>query len=438
MINSMRQWEWDLTPLGVAWGEGAGAIQVALSAAVLLLAWGLSHFFSRGMGVDSRRRRVLVGRHHWDGVLIPLISVAGMWLLRMLLKRVQDATPFLDLVQQFLLAWLLVSVISRAMVLQSAPSPWRRALSRWAVRLTWVAWLLWALGGLPIVRAELGGVSWTVGEHTWTLLTVVEGGITTSVVLILALWVSSLVESYLLRDVAGGDLSLRKMLANAVRALLVFVGLVLALGAVGINLTALSVLGGALGVGIGFGLQKLAANYVSGFVILGERSVRIGDIVKVDGFEGQVTDIRGRYTVLRAPTGIESIVPNEMLITQRVENLSLADTKVWLSTTVGVAYDSDVDVVVRLLEEAARTQARVLQDPGPHAALQAFGPDALEFTLGFWIADPSNGRLGVLSGVNRAVLAALREHHIEIPYPQRVVHLQGAERVTASPKQGPL
>ena len=438
MANSIQQWDWDLTPLGVAWAEGTGAMQVALTAAVLLLAWALSHFFSRGLSVESRRRRVLVGHHHWDGVLIPLFSVAGLWLLRLWMRRVEGLTPFLDLAQQFLLAWVLVSVISRAMVMRETSSPWMRMVSRWAVWLTWAAWLLWALGGLPIVQAELGAISWTVGDHTWTLRTVVEGAITTSVVLILALWLSSLVESYLLRDVVGGDLSLRKMLANSVRALLVFVGLVLALGAVGINLTALSVLGGALGVGIGFGLQKLAANYVSGFVILGERSVRIGDIVKVDGFEGQVTDIRGRYTVLRAPTGVESIVPNEMLITQRGENMSLADTKVWLSTTVSVGYDSDVDLVVRLLEEAARSQARVLRDPGPHAALHGFGADGLDFLVGFWIADPSNGRLGVLSGVNLAILAALREHHIEIPYPQRVLHVAGGEGVTVGGKGSPV
>lgn len=196
-----------------------------------------------------------------------------------------------------------------------------------------------------------------------------------------------------------------------------------ALSAVGIDLTALSVLGGAIGVGVGFGLQKLAANYVSGFVILAERSLRIGDNVRVDGFEGRVTDIKARYTLIRSLAGRESIVPNELLISNRVENLSLADPRIWQSTVVSVGYASDVALVTRLLLEAARSQPRVLADPGPSAALSAFGADGLEFTLGYWIADPENGQLNLRSAINIAILEALRANDIDIPYPQRTVHM---------------
>ena len=144
---------------------------------------------------------------------------------------------------------------------------------------------------------------------------------------------------------------MRKALANALRVVLLFVGLITALSVVGIDLTALSVLGGAVGVGIGFGLQKLAANYVSGFVILLERSLRIGDHVKVDGFEGKVTDIKTRYTLIRAVNGRESIVPNELLMSQRVENLSLADPSILLTCQVTVAYGNEVPRVQQLLVE---------------------------------------------------------------------------------------
>jgi small-conductance mechanosensitive channel len=206
---------------------------------------------------------------------------------------------------------------------------------------------------------------------------------------------------------------------------LMFVGLLIALAVVGIDLTALSVLGGAIGVGIGFGMQKLAANYVSGFVILAERSLRIGDNVKVDGFEGRITDINTRYTVIRAINGRESIVPNEILTTSRVENLSLADSNVAQHTVVSVAYDSDVDLVTRLLLQAAQLQTRVLKDPEPAVALSNFGADGLEFTLGYWMADPENGHLNLRSSINLEILKLLREHSIEIPYPQRVVHTRG-------------
>ena len=195
-----------------------------------------------------------------------------------------------------------------------------------------------------------------------------------------------------------------------------------ALSVVGIDLSALSVLGGAVGVGIGFGLQKLAANYVSGFVILAEQSMRIGDSVRVDNFEGVITQINARYTVVRSLAGRESIVPNEMLITNRVENLSLVDSKVNLSTVVSVAYDSDTEQVTALLVHAASVQPRVLAEPSPAAYLSAFGADGLEFTLTYWVTDPENGALSLRSAINKAILASLREHGIEIPYPQRVVH----------------
>ena len=177
-----------------------------------------------------------------------------------------------------------------------------------------------------------------------------------------------------------------------------------------------------MGVGIGFGLQKLEANYISGFVILAERSMRIGDSVRVDNFEGIITQINARYTVVRSPGGRESIVPNEMLITSRVENLSLADSHLHQTTTVSVAYDSNVEQVSDLLLQAALAQERVLKDPAPAVHLSSFGADGLEFTVGYWLRDVENGQMNLRSDVNRAILASLRAHRIEIPFPQRVVH----------------
>jgi small-conductance mechanosensitive channel len=200
-------------------------------------------------------------------------------------------------------------------------------------------------------------------------------------------------------------------------------GFLFALSAAGVDLTALSVLGGAIGVGLGFGLQKLASNYVSGFVILAERSLRIGDTVRVDNFEGVVADIKTRYTLIRSLSGTESVVPNEKLITERIENLSLADPRVLLTTDVSVAYDSDVEVVQKVLLEAARGATRVVPEPVPVVRLARLGADGLEFTVLFWISDPQNGQLAVRSDVNLRILKGLRAAGIVIPFPQRVVHL---------------
>jgi small-conductance mechanosensitive channel len=244
--------------------------------------------------------------------------------------------------------------------------------------------------------------------------------------MVLVLWLSASIEARLLAQ-PGANLSVRKMAANTVRALLLLVGLLIALSAAGIPLGALSVLGGAIGVGIGLGLQKLAANYVSGFVILAERSLRIGDVVKVDGFEGRVTDISMRYTVIRALNGREAIVPNEMLTTQRVENCTFADTKVALSTVVQVAYGTDLSTLFPRLASAAREVPRVLADPGPGVQLSKFASDGLELTVVCWIADPQNGQGNVLSDINLAVMKTLDAAGIEIPFPQQVVHTRAPQ-----------
>lgn len=290
--------------------------------------------------------------------------------------------------------------------------------------VSWLAWgvaLLWITGLLPAVLQELEEVSLNFGRGKVSLRNLIEGVLSSAVVLVVVLWISATLEKRILRQ-AVGDLSMRKVAANALRAGLLLVGLLFALSAVGVDLTALSVLGGAVGVGLGFGLQKLAANYVSGFVILLERSLRIGDLVRVDGFEGVVTDIKTRYTQIRALDGRESIVPNELIMTQRVENLSLAEPRTLLTLNVSVGYDSDVEQVRDILCASAARCARVLKDPAPAAYLASFGADGLEFTLAVWIADPQQGQLGLRSDVNLGILHGLREAGIEIPYPQRVVH----------------
>jgi small-conductance mechanosensitive channel len=377
------------------------------------------------MGMQEDRTSVLFGRSVVDGVLFPaLLLVLGYVARAGLLKFVPLAV--FKVAIPVLVSLVVIRVGVKVLQVAVATAPWVKALERSISWLAWLGMVLWVSGLLPLVLKELDEISWTMGNSTMSLRIMIEGALTAGAVLILALWVSSAIEDRLLRKAVGSDLSLRKAVANATRALLMFLGLIIALSAVGIDLTALSVLGGAIGVGIGFGLQKLASNYVSGFVILAERSMRIGDNVRVDNFEGRISDINARYTVIRSLGGRESIVPNEVLITTRVENLSLADTRVWLSTVVSVAYDSDVGLVMRLLEGAALAQPRVVRDPGPSAALSAFGVDGLEFTLGYWIDDPENGQLGLRSAINLAILAALRENGIEIPFPQRVVHVRSS------------
>lgn len=411
-----------------AWLHGflqpAALAELAALAGAVLLAWGFTSALRRALTMQDGSNSVMFGRRIFDGALFPLVLLLLGYLSRAVLVKFVPLAVF-HVAIPVLVSLAVIRLGVKVLQVAFDEKPWVRVLER---TISWVAWgamVLWVSGLLPVVLAEMDDITWKMGASTLSLRTLVEGVVTASIVLILTLWVSAAIEARLLRSAVGSDRSLRKAVSNFTRALLLFVGLIVALSAVGIDLTALSVLGGAVGVGIGFGLQKLASNYVSGFVILTERSVRIGDSVRVDGFEGRITDINARYTLVRATNGRESIVPNEMLITNRVENLAQAEIRTAQTTVISVGYDSDVELVQRLLVEAARAQPRVLAKPEVFAALSNFGADGLEFTLSYWIADPDNGQLGLRSAINLAILSALREHRIDIPFPQRVLHVRG-------------
>ncbi|RYF43429.1 MAG: mechanosensitive ion channel [Comamonadaceae bacterium] len=393
---------------------------VALGLAVLLgclaLAFGLCWAIGRKQPPDS----VWFGRAVVDGLLFPLLALALTYSAMLVMGGKQ---PLLKIAVAMLIALAGIRFLARVLTVVFPASGLARLVERLFSWLAWLAAVLWIVGALPAVTAEMESIQFAFGKSRISLLGLVQGVLSSGVVMVLALWVSAALEKRVLRQ-AVDDLSLRKVAANAIRALLLLVGLLFALSAVGVDLTALSVLGGAIGVGLGFGLQKLAANYVSGFVILFERSLRIGDTVRVDNFEGEVVDIKTRYTLIRSSNGRESIVPNEKLITERIENLSLDDPRVLLTTDVTVGYDSDVDRVQTILVESAAACERVLKDPAPGARLARLGADGLEFSLLFWISDPANGQLNVRSEINLRILKGLQQAGIEIPYPQRVVHLK--------------
>ena len=362
----------------------------------------------------------LFGKRGYDGVLFPVLALVLALVARLVLSTYLPVAVF-KLAVPVLASLALIRLSVRVL---RAAFPDSRLVQRLERSLSWAVWIgavLWITGLLPVMLRELEGISWRIGGTPVSLRSLIEGGLTAVAVMLVMLWLSATIEARLLKGTRV-NLSVRKMAANATRAVLLLVGLLVAMSAAGIPLGALSVMGGAVGVGIGLGLQKLAANYVSGFVILAEQSLRIGDVVKVDNFEGRITDISARYTVIRAPNGRESIVPNEMMITQRVENCSFADSKVALTSLVQVAYGTDVPALLPRLVAAMLDVPRVLADPAPGVLLSNFATDGLELTLIFWIADMENGQGNVRSEVNLAVLATLNAAGVEIPFPQRVLH----------------
>jgi small-conductance mechanosensitive channel len=395
-------------------------IEAAAVLSALLVSWGIVRTLrNRRMAAGNAEGGIWLGDRGFDGVMFPLLALGLVYLARWLLVAWVPVALF-RLAVPVLLSLAIIRTAVRVLRVAFPASRLVRVLERTLSWFVWIGLVLWLTGLLPLVLTELEAVHWKVGGADVSLRSLIEGALSAVVVLVLVLWLSATIEARLLAA-DGVNLSVRKIAANATRAGLLLVGLLVALSAAGIPLGALSVLGGAIGVGLGFGLQKLAANYVSGFVILAERSLRIGDMVKVDNFEGRITDITTRYTVIRNSNGRESIVPNELLITQRVESSTFADPKVSVSTVLQVAYGTDLQALMPALREAMLAVPRVLHDPAPGVELRSFAPDGLELSLSFWIGDPENGSGNVRSDVNLAVLRALNERGVEIPFPQRVV-----------------
>lgn len=412
-----------LSELTAALGHASAFIEMGVVLACLGAAWLVVRLIQ---GPVAPKGSIWFGRRIVDGVLFPVLALALAFAARRLLLGLEVPVAVFKIVVPVLMSFAVIRLSVRVL---SAAFPDSRLMRVAERTISWLAWLAvvgWLTGVLPVVLEELDAIHWKMGGTNVSVRSLIEGSLSAGAVLVLVLWVSSAIEARLLKDMTGSQLSLRKAAANAVRALLLFVGLLLALTSVGIDLTALSVLGGAVGVGLGLGLQRLAANYVSGFVILAERSVRIGDLVRVAGFEGRITDITTRYTVLRSAAGGEAIVPNETLVTTPVENLSLADPNVLLSTQVSVAYGTDVHGLRALIVAEVLKVERVLGDPAPAAHLTGFGADGLDLTVYFWIRDPENGQANVRSAVNLSLLALFQQRGVEIPFPQRVLRVEGA------------
>ncbi len=303
---------------------------------------------------------------------------------------------------------------------------WLTVWERWVAGVIWLCLALYITDLSPLVIEALDRIALTVATHRISLWVLIKGGFTVALTLVVALWIAGIVEARLMKN-ESLDTSLRIVSVRVTKAVLTVIALLSALSLVGIDITALSVFTGALGVGLGLGLQKIASNYVAGFIILLERSIRIGNVVQVGAETGKVTEITTRYTVLKNLSGVEYIVPNETLVGATVQNQSYSDPMVCVTLTVGVAYDTDLDHAFNLLEVAAATHPRVLSDPAPKAALVKFGESAIDLELAFWVNDPELGLRGVRSDIALAVWRAFKEARVVIPVPQREVRILSNE-----------
>jgi small-conductance mechanosensitive channel len=407
----------DLSRPGMPWQIGSIIASVLIGLLVTRLVRG---WWQRRRGVADAAH---TGVDSFARVVMPLLVVALLSLAQFVLHKyrfntniVKVAIPIFWSLALIRLAFYLVRrVFARRGQLAETFVTFEKVF----VLLVWLAVVLYITGLWPDVVEFLGSYRLQYGPKKNDFVSVddlLQGIITIAVMLMLALWAGTALEERLMGMTALHS-SLRVALARVGRAVLIVGAVLASLRWVGIDLTVLSVFGGALGVGLGLGMQRIASNYVSGFIILMERSLSIGDMISVTNFTGKVTQINTRYTVLQGLDGVETVVPNEMLISGTVQNQSLSNRRVRAGTKVTVAYGSDLDVVMPLLIAQAASNPRVLEEPAPGCSLARFGPDGYELDLGFWIADPENGQGGVASDINKKIYALVSSGQVKLGYP---------------------
>ena len=308
-------------------------------------------------------------------------------------------------------------------------------MQNWETRLTLLIWLAIAaeyLGWLDPIIATLDGIGISAGKSRITVWSILKLLFTLTLFVLVAVWISRWVERRL-KKLSTLAPSTRIGIAKFANAFLIGLSILMGLNAAGVDLTALTVLTGAIGIGLGFGLQSIAANFVSGFVLLMDRSIKPGDVISLSGQSGTSTEnfgwvqeLRGRYVVVRDRDGIEMLVPNQQLISNAVINWSYTDPRIRLKLPVRVSYKDDPELALQILLAACEGQRRVLRDPPPVSRLMHFGDSGIELELRFWISDPQDGVNNVRSDVNRAIWRLFQERGVTIPVAQHEVRLSHA------------
>ncbi len=299
----------------------------------------------------------------------------------------------------------------------------------WSNVIAFSAWTVAALnivGVLDSVIEVLDNAAFSLGQVTISLLMVIQGVIALGVLLWVATFTAHLAENRL-KSSKSLSPSIQVLSIKVVHIALSFLAFIIALSIVGVDLTALAVFGGAIGVGLGFGLQKIFANLVSGFILLLDKSIKPGDVIALPNYYGRVDSLGARYVSVTTRDGTEHLIPNEELIITRVENWSHSNQLLRLRQAVGVHYKSDIHQVMKLCMEAALETPRILHDPKPTCLLRGFGDSSVDFEMRFWIQDPMNGRANVTSDMLVRIWDKFKEHGVEIPYPQRDIHLRSSD-----------
>lgn len=407
------------------------AVEAGIAACVLLVAFILWRTGKPALlrVVDEAGARSELLR----AVLETLVRVAAPGLFALLthvcvllLVELNHPAALLSIITRLVVAWIVIRLLSGLM-------PNRFWSGIFSV-VIWTGAALHIVGLLDVLTSSLDSVALMVGDSRISLLMILKG-VLMAVVLVQAAAISTRFFEQRIRQSPQFSPSLQVLFVKAVRVSLFTAAFLLAVSSMGINLTSLAVLSGAVGVGIGFGLQKIFSNLVSGVILLMDRSIKPGDTIEIGGVYGTIRSLHARYASVLTRDGKEYLIPNEQLITNEVINWTYSDSNVRLKIPVGIAYDSDVRKAMQLMEESAGKVARVLQNPKPAARLVGFGDSSVDLQIRIWIRDSDKGVVNVRSEVLLNIWDAFRAHGVEFPFPQQDVYIKSGSSLKLEPER---
>lgn len=355
---------------------------------------------------------------HIRAVLTPLIVLACLIAAQSSLSALERDTSIVQIATNLAAAWLVIRLVTRFI---------RDAF--WARTFATVAWIGAALnifGVLAPMAQLLDAIGFEAGDTRLSLLMLLRAAVVVVILFALAAWLSAELRRRIM-SIPRLEPSVRILAAKTVQVALIAAAIVLGLTTMGVDLSAFALFGGAIGLGIGFGLQQIFANLVSGVILLLDRSIKPGDVVEVDDTYGWVNSLGLRYVSVITRDGHEHLIPNEKLMIEKVVNWSFSNKAVRVKRSIGISYNSDVPKAMQLVAEAAGQVDRVLKVPGPKCLLRGFGDSSVDLEVRFWISDPENGVNAAASDVLLKIWETFHENGVEIPYPQRDLHLRSGE-----------
>ena len=394
-------------------------LQLAVIVFSIFLAWLATRKFRNLQG--ESQGAIKVGLGGINRVIFPLTAMLFVFIAREIVRH-WGAIALFNIAFPLLASLALVRLAVYMLRLIFSPSGWLKAFERYIAIAIWGGVALHIIGLLPEIIAILESLTFPVGKNKISLFDLLYGLLSTVITLLVSITVASTLERRLMAS-EQIDMSLRVVFSKLIHALFIFIGIVIAMTLAGIDITVLSVFGGALGVGLGLGLKTIASNYLSGFIILLDRSIRIGDMVTIDNRFGSIASITSRYVVVKGQDGTEAVIPNDTLINSTVLNHSYTNHEIRISIPIQISYDNSPEQALEIMLDVARKTQRVLITPEPKAYLKNFGESGIDLELFIWIRDPEDGQLNLRSEINLAIWNQFKAAGIEIPYPQRVIKM---------------